>query len=484
MRMGDEIANSHFSEQDYADYYAELERETKTLEQLFINHSFSRESQYCGLEQEAWILNVDGYPVPENQYLIDSLKHALLSPELARFNIELNVTPRKLSNQGLSLMQSELKALWDLCDDQLAKKQLHMEMIGILPTVRDEELVVSNMSDMKRYRALNEQVLLSRGGKPLFLNIVGKEKLATEHSDVMLESAATSLQVHRQVEARNCTRYYNAAIALSAITVAISANAPFLFGKKLWEETRIPLFEQAVEVGGYGNTQHGPIRRVSFGSGYAQKSIFECFQENLAHYPVLLPVKLDSNSKKFPYLRMHNGTIWRWNRPIVGFDEDGTPHVRIEHRVMAAGPTIEDEMANTAFFYGLQEYYASQSTGLEEIIPFSVAKDNFYSAAQHGIKSNINWVNTETNESYKISIKKLIEKELLDHARFGLIKLGIDKYDIDHYLHIIKQRASTGQTGSAWMQAYYDNHTISMNELMNVYRQNRLTETPVHTWAL
>ncbi|MDH5257511.1 MAG: glutamate--cysteine ligase, partial [Gammaproteobacteria bacterium] len=454
--MGDEISNSHFSDQDYQYYYEQLRNETLDLKNLFSENKFSSVSNYCGLEQEAWILNSDYYPAPENQFLLDSLNNDLLSPELARFNIELNVTPQKLSGAGLSKMQSELQALWDLCDNTLNQKNLHLEMVGILPTVSDADLVVDNMSAMKRYEALNEQVLKSRDGKPLSLNIVGIEHLKSVHSDVMLESAATSLQLHRQIDAPSSARYYNASILASAITVAISANAPFLFGKKLWEETRIPLFEQAVEVGGYGHAMNGPIRRVSFGSGYAKQDIFECFNENLQHYPVLLPVKLDTNSKQFSYLRMHNGTIWRWNRPIIGFDSDGTPHLRIEHRVMAAGPTIIDEMANAAFFFGLQEYYATTLQSAEEIVEFSEAKNNFYSAAQHGISAQIKWPNLKDKTISKQSIQNLICSPLLKYAADGLSNLGLDQADIDRYLGVIESRAKSGQTGSVWQKKYLE----------------------------
>ena len=482
--MGEEIGSSQFSKQDYEQYYDQLKLETQALEKLFKDNRFSCVSNYCGLEQEAWILNEDYLPAPENQYLLDTLKNDLLSPELAQFNIELNVTPRLLCDTGLSQMQHELEALWNLCDETLQKKHLHMEMIGILPTVRDEELVVDNMSAMNRYKALNEQVLKSRQGKPLCLNIVGHEHLKSEHADVMLESAATSLQLHRQVDANSSARYYNASIIVSAISVAVSANAEYLFGKKLWEETRIPLFEQAVEVGGYGEAMHGPIRRVSFGSGYVKDSILECFKENLAHYPVLLPVKLDAEKKRFAYLRMHNGTIWRWNRPIIGFDDDGTIHLRIEHRVMAAGPTIVDEMSNAAFFYGLQEYYATHPEAAEKIISFSEAKHNFYSAAQHGLNITIDWPNLDSRLMEKKPIKELVLSVLLSQSRQGLNSLGIAQSDINRYLGIIESRVSNGQTGSVWQKKYVEENNASMKELIKSYRKNRLTGKPVHSWSV
>jgi len=482
--MGDEICNCHFSDHDYGQYYRRLKEETKQLGLLFAENKLSSLSNYCGLEQEAWILDACNFPVPENRFLLESLNHELLSPELAQFNIELNVTPQLLAKNGLSKMQTELESLWQMCESVLQRKQLHMEMIGILPTVRDEELVVANMSAMNRYRSLNEQVLNSRDGQPLSLDIVGVEHLQSKHADVMLESAATSLQLHRQINARSSARYYNAAIIVSAITVAVGANSPYLFAKKLWEETRIPLFEQAVEVGGYGHAKNGPVRRVSFGTGYAKQTIFECFEENLAHFPVLLPVKLTDADRRFPYLRMHNGTIWRWNRPIVGFDTDGTPHLRIEHRVISAGPTIVDEMANAAFFYGLQEYFAIHSIAAEKLLSFSEAKNNFYNAARHGMETKIRWPDLENKKVDKTSISTLISSSLLSFAAQGLRVLDIDKHDIEMYLGIIGARVESGQTGAVWQKKYVENNQSDMQKLTQAYRENRLTAKPVHTWAI
>ena len=279
--MGDEIQKYTFTAEEYQEYYKHLQQETDELKHWFENGAFATDSAMCGIEQEAWIVNHSFYPAPENQFLLDQEQSELLSPELAKFNIELNVTPQKLAGNGLSKMQQELTSLWKKCETTLEQKQLRMEMIGILPTIRDKELVTANMSQMNRYQALNEQVLIGRKGKPLRLDIVGTEHLTSVHEDVMLESAATSFQIHRQIPHNNSARYYNVSLVLSAAMVAVSANSPFLFSKQLWEETRIPLFEQAVDIGGYGDAALGPVKRVSFGTGYIKHNVFECFKENL-----------------------------------------------------------------------------------------------------------------------------------------------------------------------------------------------------------
>jgi len=477
--MGDEIQSSQFSNADYSAYYKHLKKETENLKGMFDEQAFSESQAMCGIEQEAWITNQKNYPVPENQYLLDEINSDLLSPELAQFNIELNVHPQYIKGGGLRKMHHELSELWSLCEEKLRKKDLHLHMVGILPTVRDKELVIKNMSSMNRYQALNEQVLKLRKGKPLNLDIVGVEHLKSEHFDVMLESAATSFQIHRQVPVEQSARYYNAAILVSAPMVALCANSPFLFGRSLWDETRIPLFEQAVETGGYGDAAHGPIRRVTFGSGYVRHSIFELFQHNFDHYPILLPVKLDETDNSLPYLRMHNGTIWRWNRPLIGFDEKNNAHVRIEHRVISAGPTVLDEMANSVFFYGLQEYYAKLEEAPEAILSFSESKNNFYAAAQHGLNAKIHWLNGK-----KSPILNLLSSELIRNARIGLNMLDVDENDIEDYLGVIEARLRKKQSGAEWQKTYAKKHGNDMNQLAARYWELQNSGNPVHDWSL
>ncbi len=477
--MGEEIRKSTFSDEDYQEAISHLRSETQLLNTWFEQGGFDEDQAMSGIEQEAWIIDSDAYPAPENQYLLDTLASDLLSPELAQFNVELNVTPQLLAGDGMQRMHDELLGLWRNCETVLQAKKLRMAMIGILPTVRDKELVMANMSLMNRYFALNEQVMKARMGKPLNLNIVGLEHLQSEHWDVMLESAATSFQIHRQIPFKQSARYYNAAIALSAPMVAIGANSPLLFGKILWQETRIPLFEQAVEVGGYGSASAGPIRRVSFGTGYVKQSLMECFQENLAHFPILLPVRFDAPQTELRHLRMHNGTIWRWNRPLIGFNSQGKPHLRVEHRVVSAGPTIVDEMANAVFFYGLQEYFATCDAPLENDIEFADAKVNFYLAAQHGLDAKIAW-GTHGN----VNIAQLIVGNLLEKSRLGLQRLQMDKPLIDEYLGVIQLRAESKQNGAAWQQAYVEKYGKDMQGLTEKYWENQSSEKPVHEWVV
>ncbi|MDH5545444.1 MAG: glutamate--cysteine ligase [Gammaproteobacteria bacterium] len=477
--MGEEILTSQFSEEDYQNYAQHLLAETQRLKQQFEDNDFCVDQAVGGLEQEAWLIAQDATPSPDNALLLNELPKEVIAPELSRFNFELNVCPQLLSGKGLMRMHQELEQHWQECAQIADRQNDRILMVGILATLQDDDLTLENMSPLNRYRALNEQVMLARKGKPLHLDINGREHLISRHNDVMLESAATSFQLHRQIPARASKRYLNAATIASAATVALGANSPFLFGRSLWEETRIPLFESSVESGGYGDAASGPIKRVGFGSGYVQHSVFECFQENLNHFPILLPVKLDDDAARLPYLRLHNGTIWRWNRPLIGFEKNGQTHLRIEHRVIAAGPTIVDEMANAAFFYGLQETLANSDIAPETLLPFSVARDNFYEAARLGLRATNQWLDGKRG-----SLKNLILDRLLEDAMQGLRVLQVDEQDSRFYLDIIRARAESGMTGAQWQREFVEKRSADMVALTHAYYQAQNSGKPVHEWLV
>ena len=448
--MGEEIVRGTFSSEDFASFKQALQQQTGLLKKWFDEGVFSEQKASGGFELEAWLVDSQARPMAINEQFIARLNSDLVVPELARFNIELNGTPQILQGNALHKLQTELEQTWQDCCETARQLDSQLLMTGILPTVQDKDLCPENMSQMLRYQALNEQVLKLRQGKPLQLDINGHEHLQSTHYDVMLESAATSFQIHQQIPAHNGVRYYNAALATAAPLLAMATNSPYLFGKQVWEETRIPLFEQAVELGGIGGAAFGPLKRVSFGSGYARDSLMECFVENNEHYPVLLPlVGVESSadeSNRLPHLRMHNGTIWRWIRPLIGFDEDGTPHLRIEQRVIPSGPTITDSIANAAMFFGLMQSLVSSEQAIEHEIDFAVARDNFYAAAKNGLSAQLTW------KSKKLSVTTLLQDELIPMATHGLESLGLDKQDIEYYLGIISARVETGQTGSCWQR--------------------------------
>ncbi len=475
--MGQEISFSEFNPGDFDRFHQKLRQETLLLDHIFAKKGFSTRTPVAGFEIEAWILDSNSQPSPINERYLKTLNHPLAFEELAKFNIELNSTPTPLAGNAFSRMYKQLQSTWNTAFRHAESLNNQLLMIGILPTLKPSDLTLANMSNLNRYRALNKQILQSRG-KPVRLDITGNEHLKMDHHDVMLESATTSLQIHIQLPLDIAHHFYNASLIASAAMVAICANAPFLFGKDLWHESRIPLFEQAIETGGYAGASQGPLKRVSFGTDYARKSILECFSENLDHFPVLLPEIMDTPTEAFAHLKLHNGTIWRWNRPLIGFDDDGSPHIRIEHRTPAAGPTTIDSIANAAFYYGLAKHLCDEIIEKGLPMPFSQAKYNFYQAARYGLDAHISWVNGN-----KIRIHKLLEKELISRAVLGLHSLGISHCDCEDYLDIILQRLNNKQNGSQWQHHFIHEQGKDFKSMTKTYLKNQQSGKPVGEWS-
>jgi hypothetical protein len=470
--MGQEITSNRFEPADFERFGKRLQTEQALLAGWLAERRFSLRSAIGGLELEAWLVGRDGEPLAINEPFLARAADPAIVPELAKFNIELNVAPQALAGAGIRRLEEDLAAGCARCARVGEEFGATVVAIGILPTITDADLCPANMSAMRRYAALNEQVLRLRSGRPIRLDIVGHEHLRSEHTDVMLEAAATSFQVHLQVRHDRAPRYLNASMILSAPMVAVGANSPMLFGKVLWEETRIPLFEQAVDVG-------SPERRVTFGSGYVHASLEECYAENRARHPVLLPLSLDAPVESLAHLRLHNGTIWRWNRPLIGFDDDGTPHLRIEHRVLPAGPTLLDMAANMAFFLGLAEWLAMEPHAPEHRLPFHAAKHNFYEAARLGLAAHVDWYDQE-----RWNVARLVQKVLLEQARKGLEVLRVDRGDIDRYLGTIEARVASGATGAAWQRSFVARHGRDLASLTRTYRDLSAAGEPVHRWSV
>jgi len=477
--MGQEIEAARFTPEDFVEYAERLRAETALLSEWFAAGAFSPRDRMGGYELEAWLVDSQSRPAPLNDVFLKKLNNPMVVPELARFNVELNDHPQHLWGSAFSRFEASLGATWQQCIACAAELRSHLMMIGILPTLQESELTQANMSDLKRYRALNEQVLRLREGRPLELDISGREHLSIAHNSVMLEAATTSFQLHLKVHPDNASRAYNASMIISAPMVAIAANSPYLFGHELWNETRIPLFEQSVSVGGFAGASHGPLRRVTFGTGYVRDSLLECFIENEQHYPILLPMHFHDGLEQMSHVRLHNGTIWRWNRPLIGFDYDGIPHLRIEHRTVPGGPTILDMMANAALFYGLMQALMTADTPPEQQLDFAVARDNFYTAAHHGLGAHITWL-----DGTRGTLQSLLQWQLLPLARRGLQQLEIDAQDIDRYLGVIEGRVRSGQTGSVWQRAYAAQHDNDLAAMTQAYRLNQDSKLPVHEWGL
>jgi gamma-glutamyl:cysteine ligase YbdK (ATP-grasp superfamily) len=476
--MGQEIEKAEFSAADFEKFHCRLLEEMDLLRDLFDKNVFISGHEVGGYELEAWLVDNQAKPAPINQEFIKQLDNPLVVHELSRFNVELNFHPHELHGKALSMMQSEMSDLWRLCMDTAATMNARIVMMGSLPGLDDAQLTLANMSEVERYRALNEQVLKLRHGKPIELDIMGREHLQSSHYDVMLEAAATSFQIHIQVSPGQAVRFYNASILASAPLLAAAANSPFLFGKDLWDESRIPLFEQAVNTDHNGVIGHTGRSRVTFGHDWCKHSVLELYEENIEIYPVLLPTLSDAGKEKLWHLRLHNGTIWRWNRPLIGIDENGY-HLRIEQRVVPSGPTIVDMLANASFYFGLITTLANEHTAPESRIDFNQVKEDFYTISKYGLRGSIHWPGEG-----RIDVRELLLEKLVPAARKGLAYLGIEQSDIDYFLGIIYDRIESRQNGAVWQRNYLYQHNCSMRELTEAYIRNQQSSLPVHQWLI
>ncbi len=472
--MGQEIGSITFGDADRTQFAERLAAETALLRQLAEAGKLSRAGPVGGFELEAWLIDRAMYPAPHNQSFLARLGDPLVVAELSRFNIELNGAPRALASTGLIEMEQELARTWIRCVSEAHEEVDTAIAIGTLPTLRDGDLCLDNMTPSNRYVALNREVMRLRGGAPVEVDIdchdpLGRH-LRTSHVDVMLEAGTTSFQLHLQVPFDRLGAVHDASLELAGPLLALSANSPFLFGRPLWHETRIALFEQAMS-GAAGFEGLSP--RVFFASRYCAEDPLAPFEENLADFPILLPILSDEPRARFAHLRLHNGTIWRWVRLLAGFDADETPHVRLEQRVMPAGPSVIDMFANAAFYYGAVHALAQRPAAL----PLEAARANFYAAARHGLGAEIDWPGGDRRP-----VRQVLA-QLLPLARQGLEQIGTASTAIDRYLDVVEQRIASGRNGATWQLAHHARHD-DLLRLTADYLEHQRSGMAVHEWPL
>jgi len=477
--MGEEVAGLEFSRVDFERFEAALRDETEMLGRMFADKAFDTGPEVVGYELEAWLIGADGDPAPRNAEFLAAMHDDMVVEELASFNVEFNAPPVPVSTNALDAMEDHLRETWRTAHASGDAMDIRLAMIGILPTVKRSQLTVANMSDRERYRALNKQVLKMHGNHPMHLDIQGVERLSLEQRDVMLESAATSMQIHLQIGQDDAVRYYNTSLLVSAPMVAAACNSPYLFGRDLWAETRIPLFEQAVDTADPTLLRQDIPARVTFGHDYVRESIFELFDRNRSLFPILLPAHFDSPPGELHHLRFHNGTIWRWNRPLIGIPAQGAPHLRIEHRVVPAGPTVADTVANCALYLGLVRSVVDNDDAVADRLPFIKVRDNFYRAARDGLDASIVWLDGRTG-----NVRDLLLTNLLPAATDALVRWGLDASSVRHHMNIIERRVRARRTGADWQRAFVARHGRDMRALTEEYWKHQQSGAPVCEWKL
>ncbi|MGH9324204.1 MAG: CBS domain-containing protein [Vicinamibacteria bacterium] len=450
--MGQQQVQDGISGEQLRLFMRNLLDDLRVLEIMLADGHIEADVRRIGAEQEMFLVGSGYRPAPLVMEILDVLKDPHFTTELARFNLEANMEPLSFGGTCLSDMERRLTMLVEKARDAAAQLGADIALVGILPTIRKSDLGLGNMAPVPRYFALNQAMNRLRGGAYEF-QIKGIDELIVKHDSVMLESCNTSFQVHFQVSAKEFAKLYNIAQAVAGPVLSAATNSPLLFGRRLWRETRIALFQQAVDTRSSSHHLRERQPRVSFGRSWVRDSVIELFQEDIARFKILIGGDLDEDpfallrQGKVPQLkalRLHNGTIYRWNRPCYGITE-GKPHLRIENRYIPAGPTIRDEVANGALWFGLVCALSREVEDITRLIDFEHAHQNFTAAARNGLASELMWLGGK-----EVPARDLLLEELLPLARTGLQGGGVASEDIDLYLGVIEERLRTKQTGSQW----------------------------------
>ena len=490
--MGTDIDNEQFDERDYSRFAGRLGECLAALGQSLDRPGFGTGPATIGAELELFLIDGAARPLPHNRAVCAATADPRVNVELNRCNLELNATPALLAGRPFSALGGELHLLVDRVADAASDHGGRVALIGILPTLSPADLGPAMMTDVPRYRALSRGLRRLRQDQ-FRIQVAGQDPLELADDDVGLEAATTSFQVHLRVDPTDFTRTYNAVQLATAPVLAVSGNSPTFLGHRLWEETRIAVFKQSID----DRPGHGPRRRparTALGTGWVRGGALELFTESIRlHQPLLAvpghpgPIAGAGGPQPPPLdeLRLHQGTVWRWNRPI--YDPASGGHLRIEMRALPAGPTMIDMLANAAFLIGLSLWLARQDQQWTYALPFERADHSFYRAAQHGLSARLSWPAGHRDQMRTLPAAKLVA-ELVPAARQGLLQAGVAAAEADPLLEIISARAATGQTGAAWQRAtlaaaerHHDRHR-ALAVMLDCYLQCAGTGLPVHTW--
>ena len=493
--MGIEINQTEFEPQDYRVFRSRLEENLDALRQLMARPGFGEGEGSLGAELEMYIVDAGGNPLHANQEILADANDPDLTLELNRYNLEYNLPPFALDDSPFG--QTEQAIIDKLAHLRViaARRGGRIVPIGILPTLRQSDFGSQCITDRRRYYALVQQ-LIDRRGDGFQIDISGDQSLQLEMADITLEGANTSFQVHYRVAPADYADTFNAIQMMTPLALAIGANSPTLFGHSLWDETRIPLFKQSIDTRHVDPYSWNEPARVSFGQGWARQGAEELFREVVDIYPPLLPICADRSpaeelaageTPSLAELRLHQSTVWLWNRPI--YDDVGGGHLRIEMRSLPAGPTAVDMVANAAFLIGLAEGMRPRLPDVLPAIPFRLAEHNFYRAARYGLDARLVWPRPRQSGYREQSVRDIIA-DCLDMAGRGLESIGIAATESDRYLDVIRERLASGQSGAVWQRRMFDQLKQQMpdrealHQLLEIFMGHSEANLPVAQWPV
>ncbi|MER6530272.1 glutamate--cysteine ligase [Streptomyces sp. NPDC001508] len=496
--MGEKVVAGSFDLSERRRYRDKLVRCLTGLERLLDEKRFDRPKNLMGVEIELNLAGPDGMPRMLNGQVLERIASRDFQTELAMFNLEVNIAPHRLGGRVFDRLAEELRTALAYADRKAQEVDAGIVMIGILPTLDRDDLVSSNLSEADRYTLLNDQIVAARG-EEFMLDIAGVEHLTCTSKSIAPEAACTSVQLHLQVTPARFADVWNAAQAACAAQIAVGANSPFLFGHELWRESRPPLFQQSTDTRPPELQAQGVRPRTWFGERWIS-SAYDLFEENLRFFPALLPMCDDEDPlevldaggvPRLAELVLHNGTVYRWNRPVYGI-ADGVPHLRVENRVLPAGPTITDVIANAAFYYGLVRALAEEPRPVRARLPFVAAEANFDAACRYGIDARFVWPRRGRYGGLgEVDAVTLVRDELLPLAAAGLDAWGVEPADRDLYLGVIEERCRRRVNGAAWQSATFHraleqglSRGAALAATTRRYAQLMHLGEPVHAWPV
>jgi CBS domain-containing protein len=488
--MGEHDVEQHVDEKQSQIFMKALLEDLRALAFMLEDGRFESGVARIGAEQEMFLIDRYLKPAPVSLEVLNHANDARLTTEIARFNLEANLTPLRLENNCFSRMEQELLEVIALARNSARTQDADVLLSGILPTLQKSDLTLDNLTPVARYHELNQGVIRLRGG-PLSIHIKGLDELHLTHDNIMMESCNTSFQVHFQTNPREFANQYNIAQAITAPVLAVAVNSPLLFGQRLWQETRVALFQHSTDERSRPQLARNQPTRVNFGDRWLKNSVVELFHDQITRFRPIMIAPPEENpfavlargeTPSLSALRMHNGTVWRWNRACYGVT-NGVPHLRIENRALPSGPTVVDEIANAAFFTGLMLALPQTYGDVTKRMAFDDAKSNFFRAARHGLDAQFQWIGSQSH-----SAAALILEELLPLARQGLSSSQVASEDIDKYLGIIEERARSRQTGARWITNSLSASGASAakdacrRRLTSEILANQKQGSPVHRW--
>ncbi len=491
--MGEDVEARTFTRADRTRYRQKVRHSLDVFERMLRESRFDTARQTIGCEIELNLVDEQGDPLMRNEEVLAVIAHPDFQTELGQFNVEINIPPLSLAGTALAVFEERVRDVLNQADQAARGIGAHLMMIGILPTLQQGHLHADSLTANPRYRLLNEQIFTARG-EDMSLDIDGPERLRATAESIAPEAACTSVQLHLQVAPESFAGYWNAAQVIAAAQLAVGANSPYLFGNELWRETRIALFDQATDTRPEELKEQGVRPRVWFGERWIT-SIFDLFEENVRYFPALLPICDDEDPAvvldrgdppRLSELRLHNGTVYRWNRPVYDVVQ-GEPHLRVENRVLPAGPTVADTAANAAFYYGLVRVLADDERPLWTRMSFGAADENFHAAAKRGIDALLFWPGAG-----EVPAAELVLRRLLPLAAEGLRRWDVDSGVRERLLGIIEARCLTGQNGASWQVAtvhrLQEERHLARPDALRVmalrYAEHMHTNEPVHTWPV